>query len=70
LHLFRASAEMLAQKLFHGTIKIETILFVAESVPFVFFYDIFNFDTTFFESFDNNIGLFFLYPRIIGALSN
>ena len=35
--LFHLAAQMLAQKLFHGPVKIEAVLFVMEAMAFVIF---------------------------------
>jgi len=61
---------MSIQELFHCGVKIESILFVLKSVPFVWLNHVFNRDTTLFQGINNLVGFVDIYARIFLALSN
>ena len=64
------AAKMLAQKLFHGAIKIEAVLFIGKAMHFACFYHVRYFDPSSFQGFYHLIRFRLVYARIVGTLGN
>src|SRR5688500_10860493 len=65
-----SSAQMFAQKLFHGAIKLETVLFIRKAVAFIVFYNVGYFDPSGLEGRYHLIRFAFVYTRIVSSLSD
>ena len=69
--LFRnPSPQVFSQKFFHSAVKFQAIYFVLETMPFVFFEDVNDIDSLFFEGSDDFIRFLLLHARVAAALSD
>src|SRR2546423_13215619 len=62
--------EMFVEELLHRFVEVEAVLFVMKTVPFVLLYHVLDIYTAFAQAFHDLVGLGFVDPRIVRALSD
>lgn len=60
--------QMLVKKFLHGTVEVELILFIIESVSFIFLYHVFHFHTSFLQGFYHLVRFGFVDARVVCTL--
>ena len=61
---------MFIEELFHGSVKVEAVLFVPKAVAFVVLDHVGNLDSPLFKGLHYLVRLRFLYPGVVGSLSD
>ena len=62
--------QMLVKEFLHGTVEVELVLFIIESVSFIFFYHVFHFHPSFLQGFYHLVRFGFVDARVVCPLGD